>query len=175
MSGLRRVDPTVRRGPVYRAYVRLLGLRPMGWLSEKLVWRIDPLVMRLTGSRAGLGFPLPTALLETKGARSGRPRGTVVIYFHDGDRITIVASKRGLPRNPAWFHNLRAHPEVTFGGEPFRAEVVEDDGERARLWALADRVFPAYATYRDRAAAAGRTIPLVRLVPRSHPPASMKV
>src|SRR5687767_10363921 len=97
MSGLRRVDPTRRRGPLYRAYVRFLGTRAMGWLSQKIVWRLDPLLMRMTGSRVGLGFPVPTALLETTGARSGRPRSNGVIYFHDGERVTIVASLRGLP------------------------------------------------------------------------------
>jgi hypothetical protein len=37
---------------------------------------------------------------------------------------------------------------------------------RARLWDLADRVFPAYARYRERAARAGREIPILQLVPR---------
>jgi hypothetical protein len=54
------------------------------------------------------------------------------------------------------------------GGRPFRAEVITDDAERARLWDLADRVFPSYATYRDRAAAADRVIPIVCLHPSSH-------
>ena len=43
---------------------------------------------------------------------------------------------------------------------------VEDPTERERLWHLADQVFPAYAAYRRRAAAAGRQIPLVQLTPR---------
>jgi hypothetical protein len=51
------------------------------------------------------------------------------------------------------------------GGRPFRAEVITDDAERARLWDLADRVFPPYAAYRVRAGAAGRVIPIVRLHP----------
>jgi deazaflavin-dependent oxidoreductase (nitroreductase family) len=91
-----------------------------------------------------------------------------VIYFHDGDRVVIVASKLGLPQHPAWFHNLRSNPLVRLGGRPFRAEVITDDAERARLWGLADRIFPPYATYRVRAAAAGRVIPIVCLHPRSH-------
>lgn len=64
---------------------------------------------------------LPTALLETRGARTGRVRRNAVIYFHDGDRVTVVASKLGLPEHPGWFHNLRADPDVRFGGQPFRA------------------------------------------------------
>jgi hypothetical protein len=66
-----------------------------------------------------------------------------VICFHDGDRVVIVASKLGLPQHPAWFHNLKSNPLVRLGGRPFRAEVITDDAERARLGDLADRVFPA--------------------------------
>jgi deazaflavin-dependent oxidoreductase (nitroreductase family) len=113
-----------------------------------------------------MGLTLPTALLETRGARTGRPRRNAVIYFHDGERVTIVASKLGLPQHPAWFHNLRVHPEVKLGGLPFRAEIIDDESARARLWQLADRVFPPYSAYRERAARAGRTIPIVQLTPR---------
>ena len=164
--GLPYVDPRKRRGVVYRAYARLVGTRAMGWLSRKVGWKLDPLLMRLTGGRLGMGLLLPTALLETRGARTGQPRRNAVIYFHDGDRVTIVASKLGLPEHPAWFHNLRANPDVAFGGQQFRAQVVDDHSERERLWQLADDVFPAYAAYRERAAAAGRTIPIVHLTPR---------
>lgn len=122
--------------------------------------------MRATGGRLGFDLMIPTALLETRGARSGRLRRNVVIYFHDDDRVTIVASKLGLPDHPAWFHNLRANPEVTFGGVPMRATVIEDEAERRRLWTLADRVFAPYAAYRREAAEAGREIPIVQLAPR---------
>ena len=138
----------------------------MGWLSRRVVWKLDPYLMRLTRGRAGLGLILPTALLEARGARTGQLRRTGVIYFHDGERVIVIASKLGLPEHPAWFHNLRANPDVVLGGQSFRADVVDDEAERERLWQLADAVFPAYAAYRDRARRAGRTIPIVRLVPR---------
>jgi deazaflavin-dependent oxidoreductase (nitroreductase family) len=138
----------------------------MGWVSRSFVWKLDPLLLRLSGGRIGSGLMLPTALLETQGARTGRPRRNGVIYFHDGERVTIIASKLGLPEHPAWFHNLRAHPDVELGGQPFHAEVVDHEPERERLWQLADRVFPAYADYRERAARAGRVIPIVQLRPR---------
>ena len=162
---LRRVDPRAPRGVVYRAYARLVATRPMGWLSRAVAWRIDPWIMRATRGRIGTGLLLPTALLETRGARSGLPRRNSVIYFHDGERVTIVALKLGLPEHPAWFHNARAEPEVRLGGLPFRAEVVVDEAERRRLWELADRVFPGYAAYRVRAAATGRVIPILQLHP----------
>ena len=160
------VDPCARRSALYRAYAWLAGTRPANWLSRRVVWRLDPYLMRLTGGRLGMGFLLPTALLETRGAHTGQIRRNGVIYFHDGDRVTIVASKLGRPENPAWFHNARAHPDVILGGLAFRAEIVEDEDSRARLWELADQVFPAYAAYRERAARAGRRIPILQLLPR---------
>jgi deazaflavin-dependent oxidoreductase (nitroreductase family) len=113
-----------------------------------------------------MGLVLPTALLETRGAKSGAVRRNAVIYFHDQDRVTIIASKAGDERHPAWFHNLRAHPDVTFGGMPMRATVVSEGAECDRLWTLADRVFAPYAAYRRDAAKVNRTIPIVQLTAR---------
>jgi hypothetical protein len=47
-----------------------------------------------------------------------------------------------------------------------RAAVVDDEAERNRLWPLADRVFPAFASYRRDAARVHRRIPIVQLTPR---------
>ncbi len=167
---LKHVDPHRSPGLFRRAYAALANTRLGRFLSVHVVWKLDPPLMRLTGGRIGMGLAMPTALLETRGARSGAPRRNVVIYFHDGERATIVASKLGLPQHPAWFHNLRANPDVTFAGIPMRATVVEDEAERARLWTLADRVFAPYAAYRREAAKANRTIPIVQLGERPSAP-----
>jgi deazaflavin-dependent oxidoreductase (nitroreductase family) len=163
---LRYVDPTRPPGLFNRAYAALANTRLGRFVSVHLMWKVDPYLMRATRGRIGMGLVLPTALLETRGARSGEARRNVVIYFHDGDRVTVVASKLGLPRHPAWFHNLKADPDVTFGGIPMRASVVGDEAERQRLWTLADRVFAPYAAYRREAAKANRTIPIVQLSAR---------
>jgi deazaflavin-dependent oxidoreductase (nitroreductase family) len=152
---------------VYRAFVGLVSSRFMTRLSRTrlwglVVWRIDPHLMRLTRGRVGTGLVLRTALLETRGARTGRARRSAVVYFHDGDDVIVVASQAGRPENPSWYHNACANPDVRLAGLPLRAELVVDERERARLWELADRVLPAFARYRETA---GRTIPILRLVP----------
>lgn len=129
------------------------------------MWKIDPYLLRLTKGRLGTGLLLPTALLQTRGAHTGLVRRNAVIYFHDGERVTIIASQAGRPDNPSWFYNARANPEVLLGGQPFRAEIIGDETSRARLWELADRVFPAFASYRDSAARADREIPILQLIP----------
>ena len=136
------------------------------WLSKNVLWKLDPFLLRLTRGRLGSTGFVASALLETRGAQTGRPRRAATLYFHDGNRVIIVASKLGWPTDPAWYNNLRRHPDVLFGGRPFTARVVEDEADRERLWALADRVFPPFADYRRWAARSGRTIPLVALIPR---------
>jgi deazaflavin-dependent oxidoreductase (nitroreductase family) len=163
---LRHVDPYKRRGRLYLAVARLSSTKAGAWFSVKIAWKVDPHLLKLTKGRFSTAGPLATALLESRGARTGQLRRNATLYFHDGDRVTIIASKRGWPTNPAWYYNLRKHPDVVFGSLPFRAEIVEDDAERQRLWGLADRVFPEYADYRERAGKAGRVIPIFQLVPR---------
>lgn len=163
---LKYVDPNRPRGSLSRAYAALANTRFGRFMSIHVLWKVDPYLLRISRGRIGMGLVLPTALLETKGAKSGAVRRNAVIYFNDGERVTIVASKLGLPEHPAWFHNLRAHPEVRLGGVPMRAAEVTGEAERERLWALADRVFAPYADYRREAARANREIPIIQLTPR---------
>jgi deazaflavin-dependent oxidoreductase (nitroreductase family) len=163
---LKYVDPSKQPSLLSRALASIANSRLGRFLSMHFVWKVDPYLMRATGGRFGLGFVLPTALLETRGAKSGALRRNVVIYFHDGDRVTIVASKIGLEKHPSWFHNLKSDPDVTFGGIPMQATEITDEAERQRLWGLADRLFAPYAVYRREAAKANRTIPIVQLTPR---------
>lgn len=166
VAQLKYVDPNRPRSLFSRACAAFSATRLGRLISAKVVWKVDPYLLRATRGRLGMGLVLPTALLETRGAKSGAMRRNAVIYFHDQERVTIVASKAGDEKHPAWFHNLRAHPDVTFGGIPMRATVVNDDAERDRLWVLADRVFAPYATYRRETAKVNRTIPIVQLTAR---------
>ena len=180
IRSIRHADPLAPRGRIYRAFVRLAGSRFARWLSQKSIWsmivwrRLDPYLLRQTRGRLGTGLLLPTALLETRGARTGLPRRNAVIYFHDGERVTIIASKAGRPENPSWLYNALANPDVLLGGQPFRAEIVDDETQCARLWSLADSIFPAFAAYRASAGRAGRIIPILQLVPSdlAHSPPS---
>jgi deazaflavin-dependent oxidoreductase (nitroreductase family) len=139
------------------------------FISRHVSWKLDPLLLRISGGRLATTLVFPTAVLETTGAKSGKRRRNAIIYFHDDGVVIVVASNAGSPRHPGWYHNLLANPEVTFGGVPMRATVVEDQDRCRRLWERADRVFPAFATYRRDAARTQRMIPLVQLAPRTVP------
>ncbi len=115
------------------------------------------------GKVGGMWEGRPLLLLTTTGAKSGRRHTTPVMYLHDGDRLLVFASKGGAPANPAWYHNLLAHPEVTVevGTETFEATATPLTGEeRDRLYARQAELYPQFGQYQARAA---RKIPVVAL------------
>ncbi|HEY8635968.1 MAG TPA: nitroreductase family deazaflavin-dependent oxidoreductase [Candidatus Limnocylindrales bacterium] len=79
----------------------------------------------------------PMLILTTTGAKTNELRTAPLTYSRDGDRYVIVASKGGAPNNPAWYHNLKAHPglKAEVGGQAFEARAtVVDEPERRRLY-----------------------------------------
>lgn len=102
-------------------------------------------------------------LLTTTGAKSGRRVTTPVMYLEDGGRLVVIASKAGADHHPAWFHNLRANPEVTVeaGTDTFQARAsVVDRPERDRLYARMVEKAPGFAEYEAKTS---RVIPVVAL------------
>ncbi|BAX95837.1 nitroreductase [Mycobacteroides stephanolepidis] len=161
---LRRVDPTERAAPARRAYVAFLGTRVGRWTAINIAPKADPWLLTISGGRVGMALILPSTLLTTRGAKTGRARSNAVLYFNDGADVIVIASSYGRESNPSWYYNLTTHPAVTVGdGQSMTATEVAEESERIRLWSLADRIYPLFADYRVRAAASGRTIPIIRL------------
>ncbi|HET8842641.1 MAG TPA: nitroreductase/quinone reductase family protein [Ktedonobacteraceae bacterium] len=119
---------------------------------------------RTNGGNVGGQFAgAPLLLLTTKGAKSGEPRTRPLVYLSDGGRIYVFAGNRGAPTNPAWYHNLVAHPDVTveLGAEKFEARaIVVDDLEGERLGNIHLQKIPALAELREKIT---RKVPVVLL------------
>lgn len=131
--------------------------------------RIDTLLIPLTQGRLSMGPPGQTVLITTTGAKSGRPRKASLAFLWQGDDMVIVASKGGAPRHPAWYHNLKADPQVrveTRGGREERVAREATGSERDALFARMASSFPNFAAYQARATE--RTIP-VMVLERPHP------
>ena len=149
-----------------RWVMKLASTRAGGWFFITVAPPIDRALLRLSKGRISTGGVAPILLLTTTGAKSGQPRSTPLLYLKDGERFTLIASKGGNPRHPAWYHNLRAKPEATLlvGGRELHCKAHEAEGEeRARLWKQASEYNPGYDTYQRRAS--NRRIPVMVLTP----------
>lgn len=135
------------------------------WYVKNVSPRVDPKLSRWTRGRLTSIPIIPVLLLHHVGARSGQPRVTPLVYFTDGDEVILMASNYGGRKHPAWFHNLKANPEVTLEARGRRGRYrarVTDGEERDRLWQAAKRHTRAYANYETKT---DREIPVVALTP----------
>jgi deazaflavin-dependent oxidoreductase (nitroreductase family) len=136
-------------------------------MSDIYTQRNQPIVdeFRENGGTVGHGFGRALVLLHHTGAKSGTERVSPVMGIKtDADTWLIAASKGGTPENPAWFHNLLAHPDT----------VIEtpDDGtvavhvtrlrgeERDAGWALFTARSDGFRQYEERTS---RVIPVLSL------------
>src|SRR2546421_8767139 len=107
-----------------------------------LVLRVHERLYKQTDGRVGHGMlGVPTLLLRTTGRRSGATRTNSLVYARDGEDYLVVPSNGGADRAPAWFHNLKAQPdvEIQIGRERRRATakiVGPSDEGFERLWKL---------------------------------------
>ena len=125
-------------------------------------------LLALSGGHFGWKiYGMPVVELTTTGRRSGQPRTVMLTSpVQEGDAVVIVASRGGDDQPPAWFLNLRDHPDVTaaVGGKPkqaMRARIATPD-ERSALWPRVTAAYRGYAGYQTKTE---REIPLVLLEP----------
>jgi deazaflavin-dependent oxidoreductase (nitroreductase family) len=104
-------------------------------------------------------------ILVTRGAKSGETRRTPLVRIEYDGRYLLVASKGGAAKNPAWYHNIKAHPDVqiqdgTATVNYFAREIALD--ERAAWWSRAVKEWAFFAEYQQKTP---RLIPLLELTP----------
>lgn len=141
-------------------------------LARPWLARADLALYRLSGGRLTVSpREFPFLVLETIGARSGRPRAVPLYFAAVEGGFAVAGSNYGSGRIPDWSHNLRAHraavAETRERRIPVRAREIHDERERSTIWAALDAAFPGYAEYRQRVA--GR-IPLFVLEPEATRP-----
>jgi deazaflavin-dependent oxidoreductase (nitroreductase family) len=121
-----------------------------GWIGHRTLW-------------------IPSLLLHTVGAKTGKSRTTSLSYARDGDDYLVVASKGGDPRAPGWYHNLKANPDVEINVGPKRfgvraRSVAPGDPDYPRLWEIVNKNNGnRYTQYQTKTS---RPIPVVVLTRR---------
>jgi F420H(2)-dependent quinone reductase len=133
--------------------------------------KVHQAIYEATGGAIGhrwLG--VPTLLLRTTGAKTGKTRTSALVYAEDGESYIVVGSKGGADTSPGWFFNAKADPnvEIQFGRRRSQAKaepIVKGDPDYDRLWELTNsRNADRYNAYQRKTS---RPIPLLRLTPVS--------
>jgi deazaflavin-dependent oxidoreductase (nitroreductase family) len=147
--------------------VARVAFTPVGqWFVRNVSPHVDPLLVRLSRGWISTVAVTPVVLLTHTGARSGTRRTTPLIYFTDRDRVILIASNYGSSRHPAWYHNVKANPEVTLSARGFEGRFIGAEvsgAERDRLWALATGWLAGYDQYQK--SAGQRQIPMLAFTP----------
>lgn len=142
-------------------------------LVEKAAGRLfqlhDSVYQRTNGWIGHRLLILPSLLLHTVGAKTGKARVNSLTYARDGNDYLIVASNGGAPRSPGWYHNLKADPNIEINVGPKRLAVTAQpvlpgEADRERLWKIVTKYNKAYPEYQKKTS---RPIPIVRLTPKA--------
>lgn len=117
---------------------------------------------RMMGKFIG-GYPI--CMITMRGAKSGKIRRIPLIHLPHGDNKLMVASSGGMPKNPVWYYNIKANPEIQImvAGEEktYRARQVSDK-EKAELWPHLLSLYPDFDEYQART---DRNIPVFSCEP----------
>ncbi|MCU1440897.1 MAG: nitroreductase [Rhodoglobus sp.] len=93
---------------------------------------------------------MPIIVLTSVGAKTGKLRKNALMRVEHDGQYAVVASIGGAPKNPVWYHNLKANPHVELQDgstkRDYTAREVFGD-EKALWWARAVEAYPPYADY----------------------------
>lgn len=159
-----------------RATLWFSATRVGAWLLTRTLPRLDRALLRLSDGDVSIARVIsalggPVIQLTTIGAKTGKERTVPVFGLRDGDRWVVLASNWGRERHPAWYHNLRANPEleVTFRGDTGEYVAREATGEeRERYLDRLHELNPAVDTYQSRSG--DRPLPVMLLSPADDEP-----
>jgi deazaflavin-dependent oxidoreductase (nitroreductase family) len=133
----------------------------------KFLTALNVAIYRLSGGRLMNRFEgAPVCLVTMTGRKSGRKKSIALMYTPDGDRVLLVASLGGAPRHPAWYHNLKAHPEIEIQLGSARTAMVAREAssdERRSLWPKVVANYPSFAAYQNKTS---REIPIFVCAPK---------
>lgn len=126
-------------------------------------------VLMISGGRFGNSLgSMQVVQLRHTGRTSGKSYSTMLTapITEDGTYV-LVASKGGDDRDPQWYRNIVADPEIELvvGDDvlPMTARTASDE-EKAELWPQITATYKGYAGYQDKTE---RNIPVVVCEPRS--------
>lgn len=112
-----------------------------------------------------LNFGLPCLIIQTKGAKSGLERKTVLSYYEENGAIYIVASNGGSDKNPSWYLNIKKNPKIIVNIQKEYIDMVAEEltgQNKLNYWKKINMSFNGiYDKYQNNTE---RSIPVLKLI-----------
>jgi deazaflavin-dependent oxidoreductase (nitroreductase family) len=148
---------------------RFVMWRPVTAFFAPRAHQLDKTILKLTEGKFTLSELLGWNIIQltTIGAKTGQPRTLPLIGLFDGEKIALIASSFGRRHNPAWYYNLKAHPECNVQSSQRAGTYVAREVEGAeyeKYWQLGVFYYEGYEKYKERAS--HRHIPVMVLEPK---------
>jgi F420H(2)-dependent quinone reductase len=108
---------------------------------------------------------MPVVVLTMRGAKTGKIRKVPLMRVEHDGVYGAVASLGGAPKNPVWYYNLVADPQVQVQDGTVQLTLVAREihgDEKAVWWERAVAAYPDYADYQKNTE---RQIPMFVLEP----------
>jgi len=124
-------------------------------LGAKLYGAVNVAVYKMSGGRLMNKGPAnkPICLVTMTGRKTGKKREIPLMHVPHGEQKILVASLGGISKNPVWYYNLKATPDITIAADgasgAYRAREVGAE-EKASLWPVIVDAYPPYDEYQAR-------------------------
>jgi deazaflavin-dependent oxidoreductase (nitroreductase family) len=124
-------------------------------LGAKLYTKLNVPIYKMSGGRLMNKGPAnkPICLVTMTGRKSGKKREIPLMHVPYGEQKVLVASLGGISKNPVWYYNLKATPDITITADgitrAYRAREVSSE-EKAELWPVIVDAYPPYDEYQAR-------------------------
>lgn len=130
--------------------------------------RFNVWVFKASKGRLMTTFPggYPICVVGMKGVKSGVRREVGLIHIPKDNQIILIASQGGLDKNPVWYYNVKANPDIDImivGGQKknYVARQISEV-EKAALWPHILSIYPDFDEYQART---DREIPVFLCTP----------
>jgi deazaflavin-dependent oxidoreductase (nitroreductase family) len=129
--------------------------------AEKLIKRMTKAFMRINvavykksgGRFMGSFLGRPICIVTMTGRKTGKRYEIPLMYVPYGEQQILVASMGGASKNPTWFYNLKANPDISIQAKgetrTYRAHQVSPE-KKAELWPTIIEAYPPYDAYQAR-------------------------
>jgi deazaflavin-dependent oxidoreductase (nitroreductase family) len=123
--------------------------------AARLFGKLNVAIYKMSGGRLFSKGPAkrPICLVTMTGRKTGKKRDIALMHVPHGEQKILVASLGGISKNPSWYYNLKATPDITItvdgGSRTYRAREVGSE-EKAKLWPVLVDAYPPYDEYQAR-------------------------